>query len=153
MKGRHMITLFASIAGFIGSVIPEIFKFFRDQNDKKHELQIMDRQIEHSKNNQSKPLEEIHISKDLLEQASLYSTYKSGVSWVDGLNGTVRPMLAYSFFIMYACVKFIQYQAISSVVLSIEYINIIWTLEDQAIFAGIISFYFGQRTFTKLWKK
>ena len=147
-----MITLLASMVGFIGLIVPEILKFFKDQNDKKHELQIMDRQIAHSKHGQSQILEEIQISKDILEQASLYSTYKSGICWVDALNATVRPVLAYSFFIMYASVKFIQYQAILSTAPLIEYINIIWTLEDQAIFAGIISFYFGQRTFGKLWR-
>ncbi|WPY01363.1 hypothetical protein Trichorick_01274 [Candidatus Trichorickettsia mobilis] len=104
-----MITLLASMVGFIGSIVPEILKFFKDHNDKKHELQIMDRQIAQNKHGQSQILEEIQISKDILEQASLYSTYKSGICWVDALNATVRPVLAYSFFLMYASVKFIQY--------------------------------------------
>jgi hypothetical protein len=146
-----MITLLASIAGFISSIIPEILKFLRDRNDKRHELNVLDRQIEYSKNNQSKILDEIDISRDLAEQASLYSTYKSGINWVDALNGSVRPVLAYSFFIMYVWIKFVQYKTIKSTAL-IEYIDIIWSVDDQAIFAGIISFYFGQRTFSKLWK-
>jgi hypothetical protein len=144
-----MITLLASIAGFISSLIPEILKFLKDQNDKKHELSILDRQIEHSKQNQSKTFEEINISRDLIEQASLYSTYKSGISWVDGLNASVRPVLAYCFFIMYFGVKYAQYKAIKASALLVEYIDIIWNIDDQAIFAGIISFYFGQRTFSK----
>ena len=37
-----MITLLASIAGFISSIIPEIIKYFKDINDKKHELNILD---------------------------------------------------------------------------------------------------------------
>ena len=147
-----MITLFASIAGFISSLIPEIIKFLRDQNDKKHELQVFDRQIRYNKNNQSKILSDIDISRDLAEHAALYSTYKSGISWVDALNGSVRPVLAYSFFIMYVWVKIAQYTTIKSTALIIEYIDIIWGVDDQAIFAGIISFYFGQRTFSKLWK-
>ena len=43
-----MITLLASIAGFIGSVIPEIVKYFKDVNDKKHELAILAKQIEYN---------------------------------------------------------------------------------------------------------
>ncbi|OZG32274.1 hypothetical protein RiCNE_02800 [Rickettsia endosymbiont of Culicoides newsteadi] len=31
-----MITLLASITGFISSIIPEILKILKDQNDKKH---------------------------------------------------------------------------------------------------------------------
>ena len=43
-----MITLLASIAGFISSIIPEIVKYFKDANDKKHELAIVEKQIEYN---------------------------------------------------------------------------------------------------------
>lgn len=145
-----MITLLASLTGFISSLIPEILKFLKDQNDKKHELRILDRQIEYNKINVTNQLEEININKDLALQNSLYSTFKIGVSWVDAMNGSVRPVLAYCFFIMYSSVKLLQYKAITNSSSIIEYIEIIWNLDDQAIFAGIISFYFGQRTFNKM---
>ena len=148
-----MITLLASIAGYIGSIIPELVKILKDKNDKKHELQILDRQIEYSKTASTQRIEEIQIQDNAKERASLYATYKSGVSWVDAINGLVRPLLAYSFFSMYACVKYLQYNTISSTAIPIEYIEIIWNVDDQAIFAGIISFYFGQRTFSKLLKQ
>jgi Holin of 3TMs, for gene-transfer release len=147
-----MITLLASIAGFISSIIPEIVKYFKDANDKKHELAILDKQIQYNQTAASRSLEEIHISRDIQEQASLYATYKTEITWVDAVNGLVRPVLAYSFFIMYMVVKYLQYAAISRTSHVIEYIEIIWSTDDQAIFAGIISFYYGQRTFQKLWK-
>ena len=31
-----------------------------------------------------------------------------------------------------------------------DIVNILWCVDDQAIFAGIISFYFGQRAVSKL---
>jgi hypothetical protein len=68
------------------------------------------------------------------------------------LNGSVRPMLAYSFFFMYMSVKYLQYKAISASAHVIEYLDIIWTIDDQAIFAGVISFYYCQRTFKNFWK-
>ena len=148
-----MFTLLASIAGFISSIIPEIIKYFKDINDKKHELDILNKQIEYNATNAAKSLEEIHISRDILEQASLYSTYKTEIKWVDTLNGSVRPILAYSFFLMYMWVKYLQYKAISSSAYIIEYMEIIWNIDDQAIFAGIISFYYGQQTFRRVWKK
>lgn len=147
-----MVTLLASIVGFIGSVIPEVIKYFKDINDKRHELAILEKQIEYSRSSGHKSLEEIYVSRDILEQASLYSTYKAEISWVDAINGLVRPVLAYSFFIMYISVKYIQYKAISAYAPMIEYIEVIWNVDDQAIFAGIISFYYGQRTFQKIWR-
>jgi len=148
-----MITLLASIAGFISSIIPEIIKYFKDVNDKKHELNILDKQIEYNATNTARSLEEIHVSRDILENASLYSTYQTNVKWVDSLNGTVRPILAYSFFLMYMSIKYLQYQTISASAHVIEHLEIIWNIDDQAIFAGIISFYYGQRTFRQVWKK
>lgn len=146
-----MITLLASIAGFISSFLPEIIKYYKDINDKKHELNVMDRQIEYSKNGNYKQLEEIQISRDIIEHSSLYSTYKSEIKWVDALNGSVRPVLAYCFFFMYLLVKYMQYKAISASAHVIEHLEVIWNIDDQAIFAGIISFYYGQRTFRKFW--
>ena len=86
-----MITLLASIAGFISSIVPEFIKYFKDINDKKHELNIL-------------------------------------------------------------AVKYLQYKAISTSAHVIEYLEVIWTIDDQAIFAGVISFYYGQRTFKNFWK-
>lgn len=147
-----MITLLASIAGFITSLIPEVIRFFKDRLDKTHELQVMDKQIRFSKLYNGREPEEVQMTRDMVEQISLYSTYKTGISWVDALNGTVRPMLAYSFFLMYAAIKVVQYRYITKTALLVEYIDIIWSIEDQAIFASIVSFYFGQRAFMKIRK-
>lgn len=144
-----MITLIASIAGFITSLIPEIIRFLKDRLDKAHELQLMDKQIRFSKMSGLKTPEEIQMNIDVIEQLSLYSTYKTGIDWVDALNGTVRPVLAYSFFAMYAAIKIIQYSYITRTSLLVEYIDVIWSVDDQAIFASIVSFYFGQRAFAK----
>lgn len=147
-----MITLLASLVGFVSSILPEIIKYFKDINDKRHELAILDKQIEYSKNANTRTLEEIHVTQDIHEQASLYSTFKSDSPWVDALNASVRPILAYSFFLMYLSVKYMQYKAISTAAHVIDYLEVIWNIDDQAIFAGIISFYFGQRTFRHFWK-
>jgi len=144
-----MITLLASIAGFISSIFPELIKLQRDKYDEEHELAILNRQIEISKTKANDRLEEIYLAKDLMETSSIYSTYKSGINWVDTLNATVRPVLAYSFFALYCLIKCIQFNSID---ISQTYLlsEIIWNIDDQAIFAGIISFYFGQRTFNKM---
>ncbi|MDX1916823.1 MAG: hypothetical protein SFT68_02450 [Rickettsiaceae bacterium] len=149
-----MITLFASLTGFISSMIPEFIKFLKDKNDKKHELEILELQIEVSKLSKKSNLEEIRYDIDSKELTTLYSTFKSGIYWIDALNGTVRPILAYSFFFLYTAVKYAQYKTIiSNDEIQPIYFDMLWTMDDQAIFAGIVSFYFGQRTFGKLWRQ
>lgn len=145
-----MITILASLVGFISSLIPEIMKFFLDKNDKKHELQILEQQIKIRKETNLSQLEEIIAMNSFKESQALYKTYKTGICWVDALNGTVRPVLAYSFFAIYTFIKYLQYKVISASVTINEIVNILWSVDDQAIFAGIISFYFGQRAVSKL---
>lgn len=145
-----MITLLASIAGFISSIIPEIFKLASDKNDKKHELEIMDRQILMSKRKINSRLEEIANYADVEESKSLYATFRSNIFSIDVLNASVRPVLAYSFFILYAAVKYFQFQIITTISDLQIILHTIWTEDDQAIFAGIISFYFGQRALSKV---
>ena len=59
-------------------------------------------------------------------------------------------LITYGFFLLYVYFKIVQYYSLSSDVTIYDYMDVIWTQNDQAIFASIISFYFGQRTFTKL---
>ena len=61
-----MITLLASIAGFFTAIIPDILKIFTDRNDKKHELEIMDRQIKIQESGINQRLEEVKIKRQLM---------------------------------------------------------------------------------------
>lgn len=137
-----MITLIGALLGFISSAFPDLLKFWRDAADRKHELAILQMQMEQQRQGHTNRLEEINVQADIAESRALYKTYHTGIKWVDALNGTVRPVIAYSFFILYAVVKIMQFSA--------DLPWLLWTAEDQAIFAGIISFYFGQRAMSKL---
>ena len=141
-----MLTLLASIVGFMGSIVPEVLRLVRDKSDKEHELKILEKQIENSRISITN-LKEIDAGS--IERKIMYKTYKTKIKWVDALNGTVRPMLAYGFFAFYVFMK-LRCCSLASYVSLMSHIESIWTENDYAIFAGVISFYFGQRTFSKL---
>ena len=143
-----MITLFGSLIGFLGAIFPEFLKLFRDHQDKKHELRLLEMQMEQQRLGHAQRLEEVAIGADIAESQALYKTYHAGVAWVDALNGSVRPVLAYAFFFLYAATKIMQYSLLDAD--SAMTLAILWNVEDQAIFAGIMSFYFGQRAMAKL---
>jgi hypothetical protein len=126
-----MITLLASLLGFISSMFPSFIKVWQDKADKKHELSILDLQIEADRKRAGSRLEAISAYHDIEATKALYKTYHTGVSWIDAFNGTVRPAVAYGFFGLYAWVK------VST--------GLSWAEEDQAIFASVIAFYYGQR--------
>jgi len=137
-----MITLLGSLLGFLSAAFPDFLELFRDAQDRKHELKILELQMQQQAQGHANRLEEIQTQADIAESRALYRTYNTGIRWVDALNGTVRPVIAYSFFILYAVVKAMQFSA--------DLPWLLWTEEDQAIFAGIISFYFGQRAMSKM---
>lgn len=145
-----MMTLLATLLGFFSSAFPDVLKLFRDSADRKHELAILQMQIEQQERCHVNRLEEIQITSDSLESRALYKTYNVGIKWVDALNGTVRPILAYSFFLLYSAVKYAQISILLDYAGVLDALPLIWYAEDQTIFAGIISFYFGQRAFVKL---
>jgi len=145
-----MMTLLATLLGFISSTFPDLLKLWKDGADRKHELEILKLQLEQQRQGHVNRLEEIQIVADGVEARALYKTYSIGIKWVDALNGTVRPVLAYSFFLLYAAVKYAQISILLGYVDILEAFPLIWQDEDQTIFAGIISFYFGQRAMSKL---
>jgi len=130
-----------------------LLKFWQDKQDRKHELQILDRQMEQMRLGHNQRLDEIAINADVSQSLALYKhdSQPSGVTWVDGLRASVRPMITYGFFILFAWVK------LSAVILLMNQdgLNInealihIWDGETQALFAGILSFWFGSRSLAK----
>ncbi len=136
-----MITVISAMIGFFSSMLPELLSFLRDRADRAHELHILKLQLEQQRQGHAARLEDIRVQGDIAQSRALYRTWYSGVPWVNALNGTVRPMIAYAFFLLYASVKLLQVES------GLPWL--IWTEEDQAIFAGIISFYYGQRAFRK----
>lgn len=153
-----MIALLGAILGFVGSVVPDLLKILQDKRDKAHELKILELQRELQAQGHSERMAEIDAKADIAEAKALYTTWNTqaqtlenadgsqrlGVFWVDALNGTVRPVLAYGFFLLYATVKFLQWQMMPDVLLP-WHLQTLWGDEDRAIFSAIIAFYFGAR--------
>ena len=145
-----MVTLLGSLIGFISAAFPDLLKIWRDAADRKHELTILEMQMAQAAQGHQQRLEEINAQADISESRALSKTYYSGIKWVDALNGTVRPVLAYSFFLLYFVIKCMQFAMVDLVDPLPWQITALWSVEDQAIFAGIISFYFGQRAMSKV---
>lgn len=149
-----MFALVGSLIGFVGSVLPDIFKVYQDKLDKKHELALLDKQLQADASEHMYKMEAIGVKADIAEMKALYGTYHSGIKWVDALNATVRPVLAYSFFLLYFVIKLCMIvQSTDMGVPLADSVLGVWGVEDQAIFAGIISFYFGKRQMDRVMRR
>ncbi len=148
-----MLTLLGSLLGFITSAFPQLLGLIKDWQDRRHELAILDRQMEMQKLGHTQRLEEIAITADIAESQALYrhDAQPSGVKWVDGLRSSVRPMITYAFFLLFAAVKgagLYLLIAVEGLVLA-EALPQVWDGETAALFAAVVSFWFGARSLAK----
>ena len=144
-----MITLIGSLIGFAGSALPKVFDMVDDWQNRKHELAMMDRQIEAAKLAHTQKIEALNIEADIRESKSLYKHDQSmkSTGFMGGLRASVRPVLTYLFFTLFALIK-------GTALYGLIYTNgvdwelavmTLWDEETQGIFAAIISFWFGSR--------
>lgn len=144
-----MVTLLGSLIGFFGAMVPDVFALLRNRADQRFEKEVLELQLKQQAEGRTERLEEVRLRTDAMEARAIYQTWRTGVVWVDALNGTVRPVLAYAFFLLYAATKLLQWSLLDAVHPLPWQVQSLWGEEDQAIFAGIISFYFGQRAMAK----
>jgi len=148
-----MLSLLGSIIGFLGSTAPSIVDHFGKKEENKLRLEMMKMQTELAKEHaeidltkfQAMALDNEHqrlIAHDIAIQQDI-----GPLSW---LRKSVRPIITYLFFSLFAAVK------ISALVVALETtqdfnsaILVVWDEETQAIFAAIISFWFGSRALEK----
>ncbi len=149
-----MLTLLGSLLGFVTSAFPDLLGLFRERQDRKHELAILDRQMEQMRIGHKQRLEEIEVQADIAESQALYchDAQPSGVRWVDGLRASVRPLVTYAFFLLFSGVKgsaLYVLIAAEGFVLA-EALPRIWDEETAALFGAVVSFWFGSRSLAKL---
>lgn len=147
-----MLTLLGCALGFFASTVPYILRVCHNGQDRRHELAILDRRIEHLRfGNRSCP-------EDLFPDShqSETQTYSSGgqvSGWIDGLRASVRPLLLYLFFLLFTVVKFGALYVMVSLdgVPVIQALHQIWDPETQPLFAAVVSFWFGQRAMIRIY--
>lgn len=147
-----LLTLLSAGLGFFTSLVPEIIRLFKDKADKAHELALLDKQLEFSKAASSQKIQEIKVQGEQSEIVSLIENQKPiGVPWVDALSASVRPVITYCFFIVFAIIKILSlyYLMDTQGLIAVDAFKIVWDEESQALFTAIIAFWFGSRAINK----
>lgn len=142
-----MITLLGSIVGFFSSSLPSILGYFQDKSDKKHELQIMKAQAEIK-------LDQTAIEANIREIEAIHKEHASVVrkasKFFINLSSSVRPIVTYLFVIEWCIITYaIAFLLIEQDGVTIKALKQILDQDFMAIFAAIISFWFGGRQFNK----
>jgi hypothetical protein len=149
-----MLSLLGSLLGFGTSFLPKVMEFFQDKQDKKHELQVMEVQIRQQKELATQKLEAINVEADIREIEALQKSMQpTGNQFIDGYRASVRPTITYAFFLLFIFVEISAYLSLTAAGVSgLNAVQIIWDEETKALFAAVISFWFGGRAIARLSK-
>lgn len=148
-----MLTLLGSLLGFLTSFVPSILKYLQDRQDKKHELKMLEMQTEANLKLGKLKLEALDVMADIDVKNMVYQfadpsnwkdkdIYKSFKSIIYLLTSSVRPVVTYLFLFGYLVIKLLIFKETK------DY-SIVWTEDDMAILAGVVSFWFGSREIGK----
>jgi hypothetical protein len=144
-----MLSLLGSVLGFGTSFLPKVMDFFQDKQDKAHELNMMDKQLENQKVLGAQKLQMTHVEADIDETKALLkhdsALQKRSSQWIVDLAASVRPVMTYLLFIEFIMLTFL---------LAFGYIDndmysLIWSSEIMAVWSAIVSFWFGARTMAR----
>ena len=148
-----MISLFGTLLGFGTSIVPEILGYFKQRQANQQELDMLEAKAKYADKLSELKIKELDAQADIVEAQSIYShdsNLDSG-SFVNALRGSVRPVITYAFFILFATVKGVTLHTMvnqQGVDLSVGLLAV-WDNETQAIFSAIIAFWFGNRAMSK----
>jgi Trk K+ transport system NAD-binding subunit len=146
-----MLSLLGSLLGFGTSFLPKVMDYFQDRSDKAHELQVMEVQIRQQKELATQKLEMVNVEADVREIEALQKSMQpTGVAWVDGLRGSVRPVITYAFFGLFVFVEVSAYLTLTAAGVSgLDAVNAVWDEDTKALFAAVIAFWFGGRAISR----
>ena len=144
-----MISLLGSVLGFGTSFLPSVLGFFEKKQANKQELLMLEAKAKYASELSKLKLKELDAEADIEEVKGLYKHAESLAqsnksTFVSALQASVRPVITYAFFAIFAVVK-ITY-GIMAVQEGRDVLPAIldaWDEESQTIFAAIISFWFG----------
>jgi hypothetical protein len=148
-----MLTLLGSLLGFVSSAVPDLLGIWKDGAVRKHDVALLNMRIAAQKQGYAQELEKVNPQANIAEKQALYAhaSLSGGSKWTDTLRASVRPVITYAFFLLFAAVKLaVLFKLLSTGVEIADGIIHIWDPETQSLFAAVVSFWFGQRALARL---
>jgi hypothetical protein len=140
-------TILGGLFGGLFRLAPEVIKVVDTAGERAHELAMQSKAIEFEKIRGAQRLSEMDTTLNVsaietLKEATRAQGTTSGVRWADALSVSVRPIITYWFMALYCGSKLAAFTADVSV-------EALWTPADQAMWAGVLNFWFLGRVFER----
>ena len=148
-----MLSILGSLIGFAGSAVPAVTDIFKGKDERKHELDKMRMMAELRQQGMDfdlKMYDTMGADKEHQRLMEHDIAISKGTGFMSGLQKSVRPVITYAFFGLFAAIEItLLNDAIAKGVEFSDAIKLLWDDETKAIFAAIISFWFGSRMVRK----
>jgi hypothetical protein len=148
-----MISLLGTLLGFGTSIVPEVLGYFKQQQANKQEIAMLEAKATYASQLSELKVKELDAQAEIEETKGLYAHDRAidAGGFVNALRGSVRPVLTYAFFTLFATIKGVTlYTMVTTEGMDLSAgMLAIWDEETQAIFSAIIAFWFGNRAMSK----
>jgi len=143
-----MLTLIATLGGFISSFAPALINLFTRKADQAHEQRMAQYQLQAQAQGGQISLAVEVAKADTEQQRELYryAAGPSGSKRVDALQSLVRPYITMVMFHLWLGIETLALVIGARAGMSLtELVNLVWDEPTQAIFGAIMGFWFGNR--------
>jgi len=163
-----MLTLLSTLGGYIVALFPRVFDVLQDRSDKKHELDILQMQMQQQLRmtdkgySPSDKAEEVRMNDEqdnehyMTQMGMIYNQQEKlleGASqWVKDITAATRPFVTFIFVLELVIINlltmlwiFMQGDKITSVGEFIGIMNTVFDDEEMALLGTIIAMWFGSR--------
>ena len=149
-----IMSLLGTALGFGTSIIPEVLGYFKQKQANEQEILLLEAKAKYADKLSELKIKELDAEADIAETKGIYEHDRSidAGGFVNALRGSVRPVLTYAFFLLFATIKGVTlYSMVSTQGMDLSAgLVAIWDPETSVIFSSIIAFWFGSRSMSKV---
>lgn len=150
-------TLLGGVFGGVLRLAPEVFKLFDRANERKHELAMVQAEMEFAKIRGEIAMRQVEATMTMAEMDTMAEAFKeqsltaqAAGRFVSAVSALVRPTVTYAFLALYAAVKIAAFMiAMEQNGNWKEVLITMWGSDDLAVFNMIISFWFVGRVYER----
>ena len=147
-----MLALLSPFLGILGSLLPSIVRIFERKQELKYEVELIKIKLEAAERQADLQyhVEEIKADAELRQSALDHDKSLDGGKFINALRASIRPVVTYSFFILFVAVKWAAaYTMIVSGQDIPTMLDAVWDPDTMSLFSTIIAFWFGSRVMEK----
>lgn len=154
-------TLVGTVFGGLFRLAPEALKHIDRKDERKHEREMLGRQIEADKLRSEQAIAQIGAQADAslgtaevqaIIEATKAQALRTGIAWVDALNALVRPLLAFQWliFLWPAVIVAGFWLAVRTGTDPLVALRSAFGVDEKAMAASVASFWLVDRSLRKM---